>query len=244
MKNHIKDALSVEEVQNIEKAINAQGAENAQAKEQKARLKAMFLLTVNAGLRTVEISRANVGDIEVKGNNAFLYVYGKGRTEANQKKAIAPEVYEAIKEYLECRTDKITNKTPLFTATGNRSGGKRLATTTISTMLKKAMIAAGYDSDRLTAHSLRHTTAAAVMEMTNNNIYITQKYLRHANPATTEIYLENENVKKDTQTAKQLFNHFHGTDDSRNTDKLQSIINSMTAEQLQQLTGIAEAIAK
>ena len=99
----------------------------------------MYLLAVNAGLRTIEISRANIKDLEIKGGNAYLYVWGKGHTEADTKKPIAYEVYTAIQEYLNNRSDYITANSPLFVSTGNRSGGKRIASTTISTMLKRAM---------------------------------------------------------------------------------------------------------
>ncbi len=51
------------------------------------------------------------------------------------------------------------------------------------------MQAAGFDSERLTAHSLRHTAGQNVMELTGNNIYDTQMYMRHSSPKTTEIYL-------------------------------------------------------
>ena len=45
----------------------------------------MYLLAVNAGLRTVELSRANVKDLEVKAGSAYLYIWGKGHSEADQK---------------------------------------------------------------------------------------------------------------------------------------------------------------
>ena len=151
---HHKDALTVDEVQTIEKSISAKTSEKLilaekakkdtvgriqRTTEQGKRLYAMYLLAVNAGLRTIELARANIKDIEVKGGKAWLYVWGKGHAEPDTKKPLAPEVKEAIDEYLKSRTDKTTGKSPLFVATGNRSGGKRLATTTISTMLKRAM---------------------------------------------------------------------------------------------------------
>lgn len=90
--------------------------------EQGKRLYAMYLLAVNAGLRTVEISRANVKDIVTKGSSTWLYIWGKGRTEPDQKKAIAPEIMAAIKDYMQSRTDRPTGNSPLFVSTGNRSG--------------------------------------------------------------------------------------------------------------------------
>ncbi len=225
---HKKDALTVQEVQAIEKSIDAHaeakakaaaGAEKdtagrvERATEQGLRIRAIYALAVNAGLRTIEISRANVKDLELKGGTAYLYIWGKGRSEADQKKPIAAEVAAAITDYLGSRADNPTGNSPLFVSTGNRSGGKRIAATTISTMLKRAMQEAGYDSERLTAHSLRHTAGTAVQQITGD-LYQTQRYMRHASPTTTEIYLHNDTEKQDAQTAQLLYDYYHsaGTD--------------------------------
>ena len=255
---HRKDALTAADVLTIEQSIAA-GAEAraaaaateqkdtagriSRATEQGKRLYAMYVLAVNAGLRTVEISRATVKDLEVKGGKAVLYVWGKGHTEADAKKPLAPEVYAAIRDYLDSRSDRPTTNSPLFVSTGNRSGGRRIAETTISKMLKQAMQQAGFDSDRITAHTLRHTAGTNVQEITGN-LYLTQKYMRHANPATTEIYLHNDTEKQETETAQQLYNLYHGkTDQKDNRGKLESILQRMTPAQLEQLTSIAAAIA-
>ena len=252
---HSKEALTAPEVLAIEKSIaqraqeRTQAAQNAQkdtagrmqrSTEQGKRLYAMYLLAVNAGLRTVEISRANIKDLETKGGQTWLYIWGKGRTEADQKKPIAPEVAAAVKEYLKSRTDKPTGNSPLFVSTGNRSGGKRIATTTISTMLKRAMQEAGFDSERITAHSLRHTAGTNVQEITGN-LYATQLYMRHSNPATTEIYLHNDTEKAEAGIAQQLYNHYHGSGSGRGT--LEELLNKLSPQQLEQLTGIAAAMA-
>jgi len=50
-------------------------------------------------------------------------------------------------------------KIPCLPPSSNNSKGNRLSTRTVSYIAKTAMQQAGYDSDRLTAHSLRHTTA-------------------------------------------------------------------------------------
>lgn len=224
-KKHKKEALEAQDVCIIENSI-ADRAENKiltaanskkdtagrieRATEQGKRLFAMYSLAVNCGLRVVELHRANIGDIETVGGTTYIYIWGKGHSEADTKKPIAKEVKEAIDDYLSCRTDSKTANSPLFTATGNRSKGKRIATTTISTMLKRALQEAGYDSDRITAHSLRHTTGTSTQEITNN-IYLTQKYLRHSNPATTEIYLHNNTIEEEKKIAQQLYYYYHNS---------------------------------
>lgn len=215
---HRKEALKASDVLAIENTIRARAAEKRaaaasedelqRADEQGKRLLAIYLLAVCCGLRTVEISRANVRDLETVGGEAVLYVTGKGHTEADEKKILAPEVRQALEDYLKARTDRKAPASPLFVATGNRSGGRRLASTTISKMLKEAMKAAGYDSDRITAHSLRHTAGTNVQEITGN-LYLTQKYMRHRTPATTEIYLHNNTEAQEADIARKLYAYYH-----------------------------------
>lgn len=253
---HKKEALTASEVLIIEhnlitkceqKTLAAAAASKdtagriSRSTEQGKRLYAMYLLSVNAGLRTIEISRADIKDLEIKGGTAYLYIWGKGHSEADQRKVLAPEVYKAIKEYIDARTDSKTGNSPLFIGTGNRSGGKRIAVTTISKMLKGVMVDAGYKSDRLTAHSLRHTAGTNTMNITND-LYATQKYMRHANPATTEIYLHCDTEKQEANIAQQLYNLYHGIQESRSS-RLEDLINKLKPEQLEQLTNIAAAMA-
>ena len=256
--NHKKKALSAADVLTIEESIAATARDRAaaaaqqekdtagridRATEQGKRLYAMYLLAVNAGLRTVEISRAQIKDIEVENGNACLMIWGKGHSEADQRKPLAPEVYAAIRDYLDSRSDRPTANSPLFVSTGNRSGGKAIAARTISTMLKQAMQQAGYDSERITAHSLRHTAGTNVMELTGNNLYTTQQYMRHSNPATTEIYLHNDTEKQEITIAQQLYNFYHGKMETGSRERLETLLDTMTPAQLEQLTGIAAAMA-
>lgn len=225
---HRKRALQPEEVRSIEQSITrstaartlsaADATKDSSGKQQRSseqglRLQAMYLLAVTAGLRTVELSRANVKDLEVIHGSACLWIHGKGHTSADTRVQLAPEVYRVIAAYLRSRTDNPTGTDPLFVSTGNRSKGKRIATTTISTMLKTAMREAGFDSERLTAHSLRHTAGTTVMELTGRNIYETQRFMRHADPKTSERYIHDapETDAKNAQLAADLYAFYHNT---------------------------------
>lgn len=253
---HKKDCLTAKEVLEIENSIKVEADRKLDAAassvkdtagrvqrstEQGKRLYAMYLLAVTAGLRTIEIHRANIKDLETKGEQTWLYIWGKGRTEPDQKKPIAKEVAAAINEYLESRTDRPAGNSPLFAATGNRSAGQRIATTTISTMLKRAMQEAGFNSERLTAHSLRHTAGTAVQEITGD-LFQTQKYMRHANPATTEIYLHNETEKQEAHTAELLYNLYHGNQEQDSRTELESKLAKLSPAQIEQLTKLAAAM--
>jgi integrase/recombinase XerC len=158
---------------------------------------------MTAGLRTIEISRANIADmrtleIESVENDtkktedvAALFIQGKGKDEKSDFIKIAKPVEDAIKEYLNARGKHKAHE-PLFTSTSNNSSGERMTTRSISAIAKTAFIRAGYDSDRITAHSLRHT--AATLNLKNGaTLEETQQLLRHSNINTTLIYTHHLN---------------------------------------------------
>ena len=222
---HRRDALTVEQVKAVESSIkesSRQGIISAEQEkkdtkgrthrktEQGARLLAMYQLAVINGLRTVELSRARVKDFEERGGRYYLYIQGKGHSEADERKPLAPEVADAIKEYLHIRAKgfSLNGNSPLFVATGNRNGGGKLDPRTISTIIKDALKTAGLNSSRITAHSLRHTAGTALYGITHD-LYGVQKYMRHANPATTEIYLHNDTEKQDADFTDKLYKLFH-----------------------------------
>lgn len=218
-RNHRKEALGGDDVAAIEKSIkehSQQRGENITGKdeqgrkqrntEQGARDFAMFTLAVNVGLRTVELSRANVGDLKVIGGQPFLYIQGKGHHEKDARKPLAAEVYQTLKDYLEIR-GTAGNNAPLFVSTGNRSGGKRIQPGTIGKMLKRAMVEAGYNCEELTAHSLRHTAGTAAVELAD--IYTAKNYLRHSSVSTTEIYTHKQTEKEEAGTAEAIYRYYH-----------------------------------
>lgn len=222
---HRKEALAPADVLRIERSIEATAAAQREAAaeagkdragrmqratEQGKRLRALYLLAVCSGLRDVELSRANIRDIETKGGQAYIYIWGKGHSEPDTRKPLAPEVKAALDDYILSRSDNPGGNSPLFVSTGNRSRAQRMAPTTISTLLKRALQAAGYDSERITAHSLRHTAGVSVMRLTEGNLFITQQYMRHSDPATTEIYLHSyETEAQESEIAQNLYQLYH-----------------------------------
>ena len=232
---HKKDALERDAVKKIAEAIDT-------STEQGKRLYAMYLLCISCGLRTIEINRANIEDIKKNGERTYLYLQGKGHSEHDAPVLLIPEVQEALDAYLNARKDKYTSKSPLFVSTGDRSGGKRIATTTISTMLKMALKNAGYDSDRLTAHSLRHTSGTGAYKATGS-LYLAQKHQRHADPATTEIYIHAEE-REERDTEAQVFNYYFRPD--ADIDIKQEAINliyNMPTDKLKTACELLKAMA-
>lgn len=228
---HKKDALERDAVAAVAESIERET-------EQGRRLYAMYLLCITCGLRTIEISRANVEDIKTVGARTYLYVQGKGHQEKDQPELLVDEVKQAISEYLGSRSDHYTSKSPLFVSTSNRSHGKRIAPTTISTMLKEALVAAGYDSDRITAHSLRHTSNTGAYKATHS-LLLAQKHARHVDPATTEIYVHAEE-REERNTEQQVYNYFFKAEDG--TNLRQETINMVSTLAQDKLKAVNEFI--
>lgn len=147
---------------------------------------AIINLLLRTGLRTIEIVRANVGDITFKGGKRVLLVQGKGRDEKDNFVVLTDKAYNPIKEYLETRVN-VADTEALFISESNNNRGKRLTTRTISKIAKEALVATGLDDKAYTAHSLRHTTAVNILRA-NGTLEDAQFTLRHANIATTQIY--------------------------------------------------------
>ena len=178
--SHKKDALSAKQSKDLLKS--AKGKNSLKDK----RNAAIVALMMTAGLRTIEICRADVGDIRTIDGAIFLYVQGKGRFDKTECVRIAPQVYSLIQKYLKAR-GKVTGNEPLFTSTSNRCKNARLDTQTIRKMIKANLREIGLDSSRLTAHSLRHT-AATVMLLAGIELAKVQMVLRHKSINTTLVY--------------------------------------------------------
>lgn len=147
---------------------------------------AIVALTMTGALRTIEVSRADIGDLRTLGDFTVLYIQGKGRDEKTEYVKVSEPVEKAIRTYLKARGESDPSA-PLFSSTSNNSKGGRLSTRTISGICKESMVEAGYNSSRLTAHSLRHTGVTLAL-LNGQSLEETQQYARHANIATTMIY--------------------------------------------------------
>lgn len=178
-REHKKDYLTSGQVKEILNAID-------RSTLQGLRDYAILSLMITGGLRTIEVNRANIGDLRAIADSTALFVQGKGREEKTEYIKVSAPVERAIRAYLKQRGE--TNPdAPLFASTSRNSTGGRMSTRSISAVAKSRMQAAGYDSERLTAHSLRHT-AVTLSLLAGKDITEVQQFARHANIATTMIY--------------------------------------------------------
>lgn len=161
---------------------------------------AMLALMLTMGLRTIEVSRANVGDIRTQGDAVVLYVQGKGHVDKDALVRMPNHVETAVRTYLKARKAS-DPQSPLFASTSHQNAGQRMTTRSISGIVKSSFIAAGYDSPRLTAHSTRHTSATLSL-LNGATLQETQQLLRHVNLQTTEIYAHNLNAIKNQSSQK------------------------------------------
>jgi integrase/recombinase XerC/integrase/recombinase XerD len=147
---------------------------------------AIISLLVRTGLRTIELTRADIGDITFKGSQRVLMVQGKGRDEKDNYVILTDKAYKVISDYLVTRVNAI-NTEPLFISYSNNNKGERLDTRTISYIAKEGLKAIGLNNKLFTAHSLRHT-AIVNSRRGGATLEQAQTFARHSNPATTQIY--------------------------------------------------------
>lgn len=168
---------------------------------------AIILLILTGGLRINEIRNIDIQDIQVIKNEYVVYILGKGHTEKDTYIKIIKPVYDAIKDYLDIK-GKTNRADALFTSTSNRALGKRITKESLSQILKNRFRDAGYDTPKLTAHSLRHTSNTMLYK-SGADIYKVQQHARHKDPKTTEIYIhqaERENNTNELDIYNQIFN--------------------------------------
>lgn len=153
---------------------------------------AIVNLMLRTGLRTIEVSRAQIGDICYMGEQRVLKIWGKGKSEADKGRdynfvVLTDKTYLPIKNYLEATRRGAKSGEPLFTSNSHQNQGEQLSTRTISGLCKEGLKAIGLDGKEYTAHSLRHTTASLLLGH-GETLLAVQHVLRHASVNTTQRY--------------------------------------------------------
>lgn len=188
---HARDALSVEEAARV---INSFTGDDVQS----ARNKAIMAVLICCGLRTVELVRLDVGDIERRHGVWTLRVWGKARDGKNATVVLPDEVKALIDRYIALRGKPRANE-PLFTSLSYRNKNERLQTQTISRLAKSTFRSVGIDSPRIVCHSCRHTTATIALDL-GADVDSVSKTLRHKSIATTELYRHDMLTFRNTTT--------------------------------------------
>lgn len=164
---------------------------------------AIVNLILRTGLRTIEVVRADIGDITFKGERRVLKVWGKGHGEKDDFVVLSDKAWTPIQNYLATARRGAKAGEPLFTSTSHQNYGGRLTTKTISTICKDGLRAIGLDGHEFTAHSLRHTTAVAILKH-GGQLTDVQSVLRHTSPVTSQIYTESVKEELRLQNAPEI----------------------------------------
>lgn len=160
---------------------------------------AIVNLCLRTGLRTIEIVRANIGDIDIVNGRRVLYVWGKGHDTKDELVVLTDKAYLPIKRYLDTCRKTTKPGEPLFVSESRQNYGERLTTMTISSVCKKALKEIGLDSRSYTAHSLRHTCASMILEK-GGSLFDVQRVLRHTSVNTSQIYTKMKEEEERLQT--------------------------------------------
>ena len=197
--SHKRDYLTASQIKSILDSIDTTSLKGK-------RDYSIIALMVTGGLRDVEIARANTDDLRQLGNSTVLYLQGKGRDERTEFIKVVPAVEQPLRKYLSTRRCG-KGKQPLFASLSNNNRGHRLTPKSISSIVKDRLIRAGFNSDRLTAHSLRHS-AVTISLIGGLPLDEVQQFARHKNICTTQVYAHNLDRAKNRSAdiiAKSIF---------------------------------------
>ena len=200
---------------------------------------AAILLAITCGLRVVELVRANYGNLETLAGERVLYVWGKGHSEADTFKKITPQVWDALKDYLQTR-GTLDPSAPLFASESHRNIGGRITEPSMCRIIKNRLKAAGFDSHRISAHSLRHTSVTFLLE-SGATIQEAQQHARHASPETTGIYAHNLEAQKE-HNEQRIYDFLFGVEHDAATEA-EELLKTMSAEKQAQALELLKAIA-
>lgn len=181
-----KDSLSADQISIIL---------NALSKKEKTlinlRNQAIFTLMVTSALRVSEVAELKIENLTNRFGRAGLFVSTKGNKERDYIK-LTPLSEKALREYLSYRQELelkvIDEKAPLFASTSNCNLNGRMTAHMISKIVKEILVENGFDSKRITAHSLRHTAISLSLESGTPPIEV-MRMARHQDFSSTAAYI-------------------------------------------------------
>jgi integrase/recombinase XerD len=148
---------------------------------------AIINLMARTGLRTMEVVRADVGDIRQNGGETLLNVQGKGRDSKDSFVILTEKSLFPILHYLGVR-GKADHEDPLFVSLSDRNKYQRLTTRTLRMIVKENLRNINIDNPKLSAHSFRHFFAIQSLRAGAQLLQV-KEAMRHASIETTQKYL-------------------------------------------------------
>ena len=146
----------------------------------------MISLMLFNGLRTCEVERIDIGDFAEREGQPILRIQRKGRTDKNEIVVLHPDTVAWLEEYIADRD--FDSSTPLFVS-HKAQCDNRLVRQTIGRIIKQRLARIGISHPKISAHSLRHTFGALMVEQ-GIDIETIKDMMGHSDTKTTRIYIE------------------------------------------------------
>lgn len=169
------------------------GFESSSLKDK--RDKALLNVLIRTGPRSIELCRADVGDVRQYCDETVLWLQGKGRASKDAFVVLMPGVLTPLISYLASRPTLKPND-PLFTSVSNSNSGQRLSTRSIRRIVKMRLNGMGIIGPRFTTHGLRDTAITSSL-LAGASLQEAAALARHANIQTTLRYAQNMNRIQD-----------------------------------------------
>lgn len=158
---------------------------------------AMWVLTIQTGLRISELTGLTCGDLTL-GVGAHVHCIGKGRKQ--RRTPLVPLSVEVLDTWLVERGGAPTQ--PLFpTSTGRRLSRDAIERRLAHHIATAAQQSPSLNGKRVTAHTLRHTAAMRLLT-SGVDITVIALWLGHEQISTTNIYLHADMAQKERAIAR------------------------------------------
>jgi integrase/recombinase XerC len=132
-------------------------------------------------VRTVEIQRADIADLQTKDNRTILWIRGKGHEEADDFVVLPSHTERVVRDWLKVRKKKAG---PLFWSLSRQNRGERLSSRAIRGIVKDRFANAGVLGNHKTTHSLRHSAITNAIRQGAQPLQV-QAMARHRSFDTT-----------------------------------------------------------
>jgi site-specific recombinase XerD len=142
---------------------------------------AILSLMAYCAVRTVEIQRADIADLQTKDNRTILWIRGKGHEEADDFVVLPSHTERVVRDWLKVRKKKAG---PLFWSLSRQNRGERLSSRAIRGIVKDRFANAGVLGNHKTTHSLRHSAITNAIRQGAQPLQV-QAMARHRSFDTT-----------------------------------------------------------
>lgn len=188
-RKHKKEGLNLTEVMRYAQYVKKQPQD-----EPGSRLKALFCLCVYQGLRTVEIERLTVPDIDFEGERIFIW--GKARDD-KEPVELHPETLKNLRVYIQ---KNYILGGPLFPS--RRDPRKSLTRRQIRRIMTGPMKELGIEKS---THGFRHFFVTHMIKVYDGDLMKTMRRSRHQDIGMLEVYNDEKMSREEIQKFKKSF---------------------------------------